>query len=102
MSTQRHDTRQLQPAGPVVGRSADRSSVGDEGPSTGGPGRARRTTERDAHAASLAERLGDYLDTRVRIDVGRAKSRITIECASREDVERVLARIDGSLAAEAG
>ena len=66
------------------------------------PPRRRRTTEADAHAAALAEQLGDYLDTRVRIDVGRAKSRITIECASREDLERVLTRIDGSLTSQAG
>ena len=67
-------------------------SSGDDRP------RPRRTTGPDPEAAALAERLGDYLDTRVRIDVGRSRSRITIECASREDLQRVLARIDSTLA----
>ena len=67
-------------------------SAGDDRP------RPRRTTGPDPEAAALAERLGDYLDTRVRIDVGRSRSRITIECASREDLQRVLARIDSTLA----
>ncbi len=73
-------------------------ALGETGGSRGSdPARRRRTPEADAHAAALAEQLGDYLDTRVRIDVGRAKSRITIECASRDDLQRVLARIDASL-----
>ena len=59
--------------------------------------RSRRTTEPDAEAAALAERLGDYLDTRVRIDVGRSRSRITIDCGSREDLQRVVARIDSAV-----
>jgi len=69
------------------------------GPGRGDAGRSRRTPDPDPEAAGFAERLGDYLDTRVRIAVGRSKSRITIECGSREDLERVLARIDGSLTA---
>jgi ParB family transcriptional regulator, chromosome partitioning protein len=74
-------------------------ALGETGaPAATGSGRNRRTGGPDPEAAALAEQLGDYLDTRVRIDVGRAKSRITIECGSREDLTRVLARIDGSLA----
>ena len=65
-----------------------------------GRSRARRAAQADAEAAALAERLGDHLDTRVRIDVGRARSRITIECASGDDLRRVLARIDASLVAD--
>ncbi len=77
-------------------------TLGETGGSRGrDSGRRRRTTEADADAAGLAEQLGDYLDTRVRIDVGRAKSRITIECASRADLERVAALIDRSLVPQA-
>ena len=53
-----------------------------------------------AQAAVWAERLGDHLDTRVRIDVGRARSRITVDCADVDDLRRVLARIDGGLVSD--
>jgi ParB family chromosome partitioning protein len=74
-------------------------ALGEAGASpAAGQSRSRRTSGPDPEAAALAEQLGDYLDTRVRIDVGRTRSRITIECGSREDLVRVLARVDGSLA----
>jgi ParB family chromosome partitioning protein len=74
-------------------------ALGETGePAKDGTGRSRRTPEPDPESAELAERLGDHLDTRVRITVGRSRSRITIECGSREDLARVLARIDASLA----
>jgi ParB family chromosome partitioning protein len=78
-------------------------ALGETGaPAVTSSGRTPRAGGPDPEAAALAEQLGDYLDTRVRIDVGRAKSRITIECGSREDLTRVLARIDGSLASGDG
>ena len=78
-------------------------ALGETGGSAGSDRtRTRRTAGPDPEAAALAEQLGDHLDTRVRIDVGRSRSRITIDCASREDLLRVLARIDGSLAPTAG
>jgi ParB family chromosome partitioning protein len=77
-------------------------ALGETGrPAGGDTSRSRRTADPDPDAAELAERVGDYLDTRVRIAIGRSKSRITIECGSREDLERVLARIDASLAPSA-
>lgn len=42
----------------------------------------------------LASRLGDHLDTRVKIQLGRAKGSITIEFATIEDLNRVVAVID--------
>jgi ParB family chromosome partitioning protein len=39
----------------------------------------------------LAERLSDVLDTRVRVDIGRRKGRITVEFASIDDLERIVA-----------
>ena len=74
-------------------------TLGETGTRPAAKARARRVSEAEAEAeaAALAERLGDHLDTRVRIDLGRARSRITIDCASVDDLRRVLARIDGSL-----
>lgn len=42
---------------------------------------------------NLAARLADRLDTRVRIDMGRRKGRITVEFASVDDLERILATL---------
>jgi ParB family chromosome partitioning protein len=75
-------------------------TLGETGGPTARSGRARPPSETDAEAAALAERLGDHLDTRVRIDVRRARSRITIDCASGDDLRRVLGRIDASLLAD--
>jgi ParB family chromosome partitioning protein len=72
-------------------------TLGETGDQSGRAPRSRRAVEADPDTAALAERLGDHLDTRVRIDVGRSRSRITIDCASGDDVRRVLALIDPSL-----
>lgn len=42
-------------------------------------------------AADLADKLSDALDTRVRVDIGRRKGKITIEFASVDDLERIVA-----------
>ena len=44
--------------------------------------------------ADLAQRLSDLYDTRVRIDLGRTKGRITVEFASLPDLERIVASMD--------
>ncbi len=46
------------------------------------------------HEAGLARSLSDHFDTRVKVDIGRDKGKITIEFASSEDLERILAVID--------
>jgi ParB family chromosome partitioning protein len=46
----------------------------------------------------LADRLSDTLDTRVRVDLGRRKGRITVEFASIDDLERIVAVIAPQLA----
>lgn len=46
----------------------------------------------------LADRLGDRLDTRVRVELGRSKGRITIEFASLEDLARIVATMAPDLA----
>lgn len=46
-----------------------------------------------AHApalADLADRLSDRFDTRVKVDIGRAKGKITIEFATVDDLERIV------------
>ncbi|GAA1905977.1 ParB/RepB/Spo0J family partition protein [Nocardioides lentus] len=67
-------------------------AVGDPG---SGPGRrTRRTAEPDPALAEVAERLSDRLDTRVSVDLGRSRGRVTIEFASLEDLGRITDVID--------
>jgi ParB family chromosome partitioning protein len=42
----------------------------------------------------LTDRLSDRFDTRVKVDVGRNKGRITIEFASLDDLQRIVALMD--------
>jgi ParB family chromosome partitioning protein len=39
---------------------------------------------------ALADALGERLETRVRVEVGRHKGRIVVEFGSREDLERII------------
>ena len=47
-------------------------------------------SKRQAHLAELAERLGDKLDTRVKIALGSSKGTITIDFATVADLRRIL------------
>lgn len=60
------------------------------GEDTAPPSRTARSRTPDPELASLATRLGDRLDTRVGITVGRRTGRLTVEFASREDLDRIL------------
>ena len=44
--------------------------------------------------ADLAERLSDRLETRVKVDLGRAKGKITVEFATMEDLQRIVDVMD--------
>ena len=44
----------------------------------------------DAGLQDLADDLSDRLDTRVQVTMGRAKGRVTIEFAGRDDLDRIL------------
>ena len=44
----------------------------------------------------LANRLSDRFDTRVKVDLGRRKGRITLEFGSVDDLERIVALIDAN------
>lgn len=46
------------------------------------------------HEAGLGRSLSDHFDTRVKVDIGRDKGKITIEFATTDDLERILAIID--------
>lgn len=61
------------------------------GPSTDEPAMAkRRTRPHSPGLADLAERLSDRFDTRVKVDLGRNKGKITIEFATVDDLERIV------------
>ncbi|WP_435201467.1 ParB/RepB/Spo0J family partition protein [Janibacter sp. GS2] len=51
---------------------------------------APRSAERTPQLDDLASRLSDRLDTRVKINLGQRKGRMTIEFASVEDLHRVI------------
>jgi ParB family chromosome partitioning protein len=44
--------------------------------------------------ADLAERLSDRFETRVKVDLGRSKGKITVEFASLEDLQRIVDVMD--------
>lgn len=64
-----------------------------EGRQTGGRAPRGPRTPSDQEAG-LTRSLSDHFDTRVKVDIGRDKGRITIEFASGDDLERILAIID--------
>ncbi|MFI5834387.1 ParB/RepB/Spo0J family partition protein [Micromonospora sp. NPDC051300] len=59
-----------------------------------GPAKAPAAKRRaKAHApalSDLADRLSDRFDTRVKVDIGRSKGKITIEFATVDDLERIV------------
>jgi ParB family chromosome partitioning protein len=56
--------------------------------------RVRRARPVAPRAQELAEHLSDLYETRVRVDLGQRKGRITIEFASLQDLERIVAAMD--------
>jgi ParB family chromosome partitioning protein len=67
-------------------------AVGDTG-----AGEARRATRAKPTApglAELADRLSDRFETRVKIDLGRAKGKVTVEFASLDDLRRIVDIMD--------
>jgi len=64
------------------------------GPEGTPPRAPRRRREADPAAAAAASRLSDRFETRVRVEVGRSKGRITIEFGGSEDLQRILAALE--------
>jgi ParB family chromosome partitioning protein len=56
--------------------------------------RVRASRPSSPGLSDLGERLSDRLDTRVKVDLGRSKGKISIEFASLSDLERIVAIID--------
>jgi ParB family chromosome partitioning protein len=50
----------------------------------------RRAKPHAPALSDLADRLSDRFDTRVKVDIGRRKGRITIEFATVDDLERIV------------
>ncbi len=67
---------------------------------TVGPDAAKRPAARQSAKASaprladLASRLSERYDTRVKVDLGRSKGRITVEFATIDDLERIVEMMD--------
>jgi ParB family chromosome partitioning protein len=59
---------------------------------TAAPRRGRRTPQ--PALLELADRLSDRFETRVKVDMGRAKGKVTIEFGSRDDLDRIVALLD--------
>ena len=58
------------------------------------PRSGRRTRPEAEGLDELAERLSDRLETRVKVDLGRAKGKFTVEFASVDDLRRIVDIID--------
>lgn len=68
-------------------------SLGATGSEADGPAvRPRRPTA--PGLTEIGDRLGDRLDTRVKVALGRSKGKISIEFASLADLERIVSMID--------
>ena len=67
---------------------------------TVGPDSAKRPAARQSpkisapRLADLAARLSERYDTRVKVDLGRSKGRVTVEFATLEDLERIVTLMD--------
>ncbi|HWS58799.1 MAG TPA: chromosome partitioning protein ParB, partial [Actinotalea sp.] len=55
--------------------------------------RKPRPGDRITALDDLAARLGDQLDTRVTVTLGKTKGRLTVEFASVQDLNRILAML---------
>ncbi|WP_442940168.1 hypothetical protein [Nocardioides sp. B-3] len=56
--------------------------------------RAQRSKPKAPGLADLAERLSDRFETRVKVDLGKSKGKITVEFASLDDLRRIVEVMD--------
>jgi ParB family chromosome partitioning protein len=64
------------------------------GPGEASGPRAVRSKPTAPGLADLADRLSDRLETRVKVDLGKAKGKITVEFASLDDLRRIVDIMD--------
>ena len=69
-------------------------SLAQSAPAPDGARRSRAQRPVPAELAEVAGRLSDRLETRVKVDLGRAKGKVTIEFASLEDLQRIVEVIE--------
>ncbi|KAA9106279.1 ParB/RepB/Spo0J family partition protein [Microbacterium rhizomatis] len=72
-------------------RAAEAAAKGADAADRRSP--APKAGARRAHLDEVAERLGDRLDTKVRINLGARKGQISIDFATIQDLNRILAAI---------
>ncbi len=60
------------------------------------PASTRRKRPTSPALLHLADRLSDLFETRVKVDLGKSKGKITIEYASLDDLDRIVSTIDPS------
>ncbi|MFV0429779.1 MAG: ParB/RepB/Spo0J family partition protein [Arachnia sp.] len=69
-------------------------AIGEAGPAARGPRTPRTPSQRER---ALASDLSDRFDTRVKVNLGRHKGKITIEFATDEDLDRIMALMPDTL-----
>src|SRR6188472_3078929 len=68
-------------------------TLGDHGDKA--PRQRRQSKMVAPKAKDLADRLSDHFETRVKVELGRTKGKIIIEFATIDDLERIVALIEG-------
>lgn len=65
-------------------------AVGDLGEDADIPRASKRRAPTAPGLAEIADRLSDRFETRVKVDLGRSKGKITVEFASLDDLQRIM------------
>lgn len=65
-------------------------AVGDLGDEEASPRAPKRRAPTAPGLSEIADRLSDRFETRVKVDLGRSKGKITVEFASLDDLQRIM------------
>nr|WP_110240428.1 ParB/RepB/Spo0J family partition protein [Nocardioides gilvus] len=65
-------------------------AVGDVGDGVDSPRAPKRRAPTAPGLVEIADRLSDRFETRVKVDLGRSKGKITVEFASLDDLQRIM------------
>jgi len=76
------------PRAPAHALGRDAAGGGGQGDAGADPGPA------DRHDEARASRLSDHFETRVKVDLGQRKGRITVEFATLDDLRRIVEIMD--------